>query len=69
MKYETKPEKIVVLLDLPGGGGDCDWQFNEYGDAIIITVNWSKAVYGAIYLFQAHLRENMVTINRSVSPT
>lgn len=42
---------------------DYDWEFNEQGDAITTIVNWSKALYDATNLFQAHLRENKVAVD------
>lgn len=63
MKYESKQEKVVIILDLPGGSGDFDWKFNEQGDAITIIVNWSKAIYDATNQFQAKLKTNAITVD------
>lgn len=63
MKYATKQEKVVVLLDLPGGSGNYDWEFNALGDAIVITVNWSKSLYDVTDLYKSALREKEITMD------
>ncbi|XP_037038083.1 uncharacterized protein LOC119075671 [Bradysia coprophila] len=38
-------EKVVILLDLPGGTKSYEWKFNDRGDGIILQVEWSRALY------------------------
>lgn len=40
-------EKIVILLDLPGGSRNYEWEFNELGDGINLRVEWSRALCDA----------------------
>ncbi|KAJ6642940.1 hypothetical protein Bhyg_07896, partial [Pseudolycoriella hygida] len=62
MDYDSKQEKLVVLVDLPGGSGNFEWEFNDEGDGIIIKVEWSKALCDASHLFIDTLKAKMITL-------
>ncbi|KAJ6639418.1 hypothetical protein Bhyg_12162 [Pseudolycoriella hygida] len=62
MKYAKKQEKLVVILDLPGGSSDFNWEFNEVGDGIIIVVNWSRSLYDVGTLFRSHLDAAIISL-------
>lgn len=63
MKYATKQEKVVIILDLPGGSGDYGWEFNDNGDAITIFVNWSQSLYDVSDLFRSYLNAGVITLD------
>lgn len=63
MKYDTKQEKVVVLIDLPGGTNSYDWEFNEVGDSITVIINWSKALYDVSNLFKHALNADVITMD------
>ncbi|KAG4065915.1 hypothetical protein HA402_008911 [Bradysia odoriphaga] len=45
MDASDEKEKVVILLDLPGGTRSYEWMFNDLGDGIILQVEWSRALF------------------------
>lgn len=63
MDYGIKQEKIVVLIDLPGGSGTYDWEFNDNGDAVFVSADWSKALYDVANLFKTDLLTRKISMD------
>lgn len=63
MHYESKKEKLVVIIDLPGGSGDFKWKFNELGDSMTLLVSWGRAMYEVSTLFQIELQQKTMTMD------
>lgn len=53
MDDSVKQEKVVILLDLPGGSRSYEWEFNDLGDCITLVVEWSSAFYDAFGMFES----------------
>lgn len=59
-------EKLVILLDLPSGSRNYEWDFNSVGDGINLQVEWSPALYDDICsLLDAACKTGQLTLDNS----
>lgn len=63
LHYQTKKEKLVLLLGLPGCRENYDWKFNELRDSITVLDIWGRAMHDVSTLFKSELKQKTITLD------